>query len=106
MQVIYPIKFSLWAKGLLLLSMKDCLCMKGDLLLSMKFCLCMNGDRFSSLMKFCLCMKGVRFILSMNCCLRMNGFLLTSTLLIIGSTFSDKEDFSFFLRLLKSRFVK
>ena len=89
---LYPIKLSLWANGLLLLSMKDCLCMKGDRLLSMKLCLCMKGDRLSSslsLMKFCRCMNGDLFI-SINCCLRMNGFLLTSAYLVIESIFSKK----------------
>ena len=85
----YPIKLSLWAKGLLLLSMKDCLCMNGDRLFSMKLCLCMKGDLLSSRMKFCRCMNGDRFI-SINCCLRMNGFLLTSAFRVIDSIFSRK----------------
>ena len=88
--LLYPIKLSLWAKGLLfLLSMKDCLCMNGDLLLSMKLCLCMKGDLLSSaLMKFCRCMNGDLFR-STKCCLRMNGFLL-SAFLVIQSIFSTK----------------
>ena len=41
----YPIKFNLCAKGLLLPSMKLCLCINGDLFSPfMKDCLCMNGD--------------------------------------------------------------
>ena len=41
----YPMKFSLWAKGLRFeLFIKLFRCMKGDLFSPMNACLCMNGD--------------------------------------------------------------